>query len=235
MARSILVAICLSLPAASGCLAPPTERSTVQPALFPAPDRQFRAPVATWRQVRSQNVVLQQQEYTCGAASLATVLKYFWQDDISEEKILEAALHNLDQKELEDREKNGLSMEDLSRGSSRLGYAAAVLEMEYDKLKKLPAPVVVRLLKDDFKHFVVFRGELDGRVFLADPIRGNVRIPVGEFHRQWDKKVLAVVKRGRTPPKTHPLQIPSDLLVTPERLAARRSLFEPPPVPLYRK
>lgn len=193
-------------------------------AYFP-PDREFRKRVATWRQTTSRNVVLQEMEYTCGAASLATLLRYVYGDPASEREILKAAFDKLSPKEIEDREKNGLSMADLTRGATRLGYLAAVLEVKYDKLKSLPAPVIVRLVNDDFKHFVVYRGELDGIVFLADPIRGNVRMPRHEFLRQWDGNMLAVVKPGQRPPEQHALKISPETLVTPQNLAARRSLF----------
>lgn len=214
-----------------GCAAPSSPSQTAQPTLFPDPARQFRKPVANWQQVKSRNVVLQQHEYTCGAASLATILRYYYDDPISETEILQATLLKLSDKEREDREQNGLSMEDLARGASRLKYAAAVLEMDYEKLHKLPAPVIVRLVTEDFKHFVVYRGELDGWVFVADPIRGNVRMPRHEFIKLWDKKVLAVLKRGAKPRATHPLQISPDTPVTPQNMTARRSLFDTWPAP----
>jgi predicted double-glycine peptidase len=196
---------------------------------FLGPQRQFTARVETWQSTKSRNVVLQQYEYTCGAASLATILRYYYDDPISEQRILQAALGGLNDKEAKDREENGLSMEDLSRGASKLKYSAAVLKTTYGKLNKLPIPVVVRLIKDDFKHFVVYRGELDGYVFVADPIRGNVRMPRQQFLEQWDGHLLAVVKPGQKPRTDHPLQVPEDQLVTPENLAARRSLFDQTP------
>ncbi|MGC4005562.1 MAG: C39 family peptidase [Pirellulales bacterium] len=202
-------------------------------AVFPAPNREFRADTATWEQVKSRNVVMQKFEYTCGAASLATIFRYCYDDPIEETEILAAAFKNLTDKEVADREKNGLSMEDLSRGAAKFKYAAAVLELKYDKMRALPVPVVVRTIKDDFKHFVVFHGESDGYVYLADPIRGNVRMPHAEFLKRWDGKVLAVVKRGAKPPKTHPLQIPPDADPVPQAQTARRGLLEAPLTPLF--
>src|SRR5262249_25189852 len=104
----------------------------------------------------------------------------------------------------------------------------------YGKLSKLPAPVIVRLVKDDFKHFVVYRGEVDGLVFVADPIRGNVRLPRSHFERQWDGHVLAVVRRGMNPRATHPLELPADHVAPRKNQAARGSLSESlqPPRPV---
>jgi predicted double-glycine peptidase len=205
-----------------------------EPAMFPDPYRQFRKPVATWRQVQSRNVVMQDREYTCGAASLATILVYCYGKQITEDQILKAALGKLTPAELTDREENGLSLEDLARGASQLGFSAAALELGPEKLAELPVPVIVRMVRDEFEHFVVYRGELDGRVFLADPLRGNVRMSQARFRDEWDGKVLAVIERGRKPPEHHALSVPRDQPVTPERQAARRSLFELPPRPLPR-
>ena len=85
--------------------------------------------------------------------------------------------------------------------------------------------MIVRQVQKKFQHFVVFRGELDGRVFLADPLRGNVRMPRHQFLERWDGKILAVAKRGFRPPERHPLQVDEGGPTVPENLAARRSLF----------
>jgi predicted double-glycine peptidase len=204
----------------------PSDRSS----LYLSPSRQFSVPVTPWITIRGENVVMQQHEYSCGAASMATVLKYYYGDNVSETEILKAALGKLSAKELEDREANGLSMEDLSRGASVLGYPAAVLEVTYDKLRALPAPVIVRQVDAEFKHFVVFRGALDGRVFVADPLRGNVRLSQSKFLKAWDGKILAIAKQGMKPRQSHPLQIRTNWPVTPEEQSARRSLFPAPQV-----
>jgi len=204
-----------------------------QSATFIGPNYEYSKPVASWKTLKQRNVVMQQKEYTCGAASLATLLKFCFDDSISEEIVLEAALGKLSAKELEDRQKNGLSMEDLANAASKLNFAAAVLEMKYDKLRTLKIPVIVRLQHDDFKHFVVFRGELGTQVFLADPLRGNIRHPIERFCSDWDGKVLAVVSHGQKPPPNTTLAIPECQLVTPENEAARQAIIGSPLPPAW--
>ena len=56
----------------------------------------------------------------------------------------------------------------------------------------------MRIKKDEYEHFVVYRGILNDRVFLADSIRGNIRLSICEFSRQWtDGAVLVVAKAVR--------------------------------------
>ena len=68
------------------------------------------------------------------------------------------------------------------------------------------------IVVDDFDHFVVYRGTDGYYVYLADPIRGNVRTPIPEFLKQWQKNLaLVVVKRGEaTKVKTSPLMVQPD-------------------------
>lgn len=206
-------------------------------SVYLAPGRQFSMPVASWRTVRRQNMVSQSKEYTCGAASLATILKYYYEAPIGEEAVLNAALGRLNADELADRQENGLSMEDLATAAKRLGYASATLELKFDKLSGLPMPVVVRLVQGDFKHFVVLRGVVGSRVFVADPLRGNSRVAIPRFQREWDGKILAVVKPGQKPRPSHALEVDPCWPVTPEVQAARRDVVGAQPRvrrPLFR-
>src|SRR5262245_51225052 len=52
------------------------------------PDRQMQVPVRNWQALRNANVVMQQKDYSCGAATLATIVRYFWGDNVSEDDFL---------------------------------------------------------------------------------------------------------------------------------------------------
>ncbi|MCY2984287.1 MAG: peptidase C39, partial [Planctomycetota bacterium] len=57
-----------------------TKSSVAQTLRSPVRDpiRSFQRPVVSWTAIRDQNVVLQQKDFSCGAAALATVLRYYW-------------------------------------------------------------------------------------------------------------------------------------------------------------
>ena len=40
----------------------------------------------SWRELKDKNVVKQNRDYSCGAASLCTLLKYYWGDNVTEQK-----------------------------------------------------------------------------------------------------------------------------------------------------
>ena len=177
---------------------------------------------------------MQRHDYSCGAAALATILKYYWQEPISEEIVLLAILSQLDADEIKDRMANGLSITDLRQASEKLGYPAVLGSQPFSELANAKVPVVIRLVDGDFEHFVVYRGIVQDRVFLADPIRGNLRMPIDKFVHQWHEKgkregvLLVVAKEGVDElPKNAPLSLRHHYAcpVVPELQAARRGLF----------
>ena len=170
--------------------------------------RTFRRHVTSWIDLRKQNVVMQKRDYSCGAAALATVIRYHWGDAMTESELLVELVKMLTVDQMKERIKNGLSLTDLRRLAVRVGYTATIGRLEFEKLSESKVPVIVGIVINDYDHFVVFRGT-DGRyVYLADPARGNVRTPVPEFLKQWQKNaLLVIVKPGVDPEKQSPLKV----------------------------
>jgi len=171
--------------------------------------------VASWRDLQRRNVVMQQRDYSCGAAALATLAKYYLGDNVDEAHFLRLLDQILTPAEVKDRIENGLALSDLRRAAVKSGYEAAVAKLSLEKLFEAKAPLLVGIEVDDFKHFVVYRG-FDGYwVYLADPIRGNVRLPAADFRNQWQKNLaLAIAKKGVKPPEHSALALTdSDLFL----------------------
>ncbi len=172
-------------------------------------DHTFRRYVKSRLELRNQNVVLQQRDYSCGAAALATLIRYHWGDSATETQLIREVVRMLTPKEMKERIQNGLSLTDLRRLAVRVGYLATIGRLDFQKLRQSKVPVIVGIVVDDFDHFVVYRGTDGYYVYLADPARGNVRTPIPEFLQQWQKNlVLVVVKRGEgAKTKTTPLMV----------------------------
>lgn len=164
--------------------------------------------IESWRDLQTKHVVMQRRDYSCGAAALATILRYGWGEDVDEADTLRALNQLLSPAEIADRIQNGFTMYDLRRLAYALGYETAVGRLTIDDLAGSKIPLLVALRLKEFDHFVVVRGIADGRVYLADPIRGNLRVPVAEFQSQWiDQAVLVVAAPDRDPPNDSPLRI----------------------------
>ena len=162
----------------------------------------------TVKALRDKDVVKQRLDYSCGAAALATLLRYYFNEPIAEAQVLKAIVSRLSEDELRLKESRGFSLLDLKRAAEDLGYRAAGFELRADDLTRLAAPVIVFIEPLDYKHFAVLRGIFAGRAYLADPARGNVRMSVSRFLGEWKGIVFVVGKPGEEAIGTHPLSVP---------------------------
>jgi predicted double-glycine peptidase len=182
-------------------------------------------PVRSWKELRDQNVVIQTFDYSCGAGALATLMRYYFGDAVTEEGILLNILGPMSREEVEDREKNGLSLLDLKLCAERMGYQAAGVRLKYASLPKLRGPVLVHLQRKDYRHFAVLKGVRGDRVYLADPSCGNIRMSIDRFAKEWSGIALVLGKQGFGLPQNYPLALDDQEPVQNELMAARRSLF----------
>jgi predicted double-glycine peptidase len=194
---------------------------------------QVRQPVVSWKRKLRENVVTQQLDYSCGSAALATLVRYYFRDELTEQDVLRVIFQRLAQAqdpraELKDRIENGFSMLDLLNAAKDLGYLAAAVRIPIAKLQESQAPVIVRIEKYGFKHFVVLRGVHDHTVYLADPIRGNIRLSIQEFLAEWSGESLFLGKPGFGLPQHHPLALTVEGPARPELEVARQALFPAP-------
>jgi predicted double-glycine peptidase len=182
-------------------------------------------PIHSWKDLRDRNVVFQRFDYSCGAGALATLMRYYFGDNVSEEQILIGILGPMDEKEIKDRETNGLSLLDLKNYSERRGYQAVGVRLKYASLPELKGPVLVHLERKDYRHFAVLKGVRGDRVYLADPSLGNIRLSIDRFAKEWSGIALVLGKQGFGLPQKYPLALDDQELVPNEVLNARESLF----------
>jgi uncharacterized protein len=172
------------------------------------PDHTFEKNVCTYKQIKLAHIVMQNRDYSCGAAALATILVYFWGDNVTEDQILISIEKILTPEEMKDRIKNGLAISDIRQAAVDMGYLSSIGTMTFQKLTESKVPLIVGITHNKHNHFVVYRGVDCTWVYLADPIRGNIRVPFAEFVSEWQKNaVLVVAKPDQDPPKTSPLTV----------------------------
>jgi len=171
----------------------------------------FEKSVCSWKQIKQMHIVMQKRDYSCGAAALATILRYYWGDSVTEEQILLAIEKILTPEEMKDRIKKGLAISDIRRAAVDMGYLSTIGTLTFQKLTESKVPLIVGISPDGYDHFAVYRGVDCDYVYLADPIRGNIRVPFCEFVSQWQKNaVLVVAKPDQEPPTTSPLSVRCD-------------------------
>ncbi len=190
--------------------------------------------VASWKQLNEQNVIMQRFDYSCGAASLATLMKYYFNDDVSEQELLDYIKETFSNKEYARIEEDGLSFLELEKVSRSLGYQSASVRLKLPALLELSGPVIVFVNTKQYKHFAVLRGIKEDQVFLADPSRGNIQLSVQEFIKEWQGETFILGKKGFGAPNKHALAVLHGLGFRNEGDSLRQSLLDQPKIQLPR-
>ncbi|MGH7116612.1 MAG: C39 family peptidase [Stellaceae bacterium] len=146
-----------------------------------------RAPVRSLLEMRHHDVVIQSWDLSCGAAALATLLRYEWGDPVTEKQIARGLMgrkeYVRDPQLVQIRE--GFSLLDLKRYVQEHGFKGEGLgKLEFSDLVE-NAPIMVPVDALGYNHFVIFRGVLGDRVLLADPAWGNRTMTIDKFQRMW--------------------------------------------------
>jgi len=177
---------------------------------------------------RDENLIRQLYDFSCGAAALATILRYGFGDPVTEQQIVTDLFAGLDGAEASRRKKEGFSLYDLRQVAQRRGYRAEGFKLEPQYLAQLNGPVLVFIETMGYKHFAVLKGVRGDRVYLADPSRGNIRMPVYRFLDAWMRDgtgiVFVIEPDGDQTNLTNVLRPNPEGVVQPEILAVRELL-----------
>jgi len=164
--------------------------------------------VKSFKDMKFTNVVRQTRDYSCGAASIATILTYYIGRQTSEEEVLNAILSNADDLKTEKIKEKGLSLLDLKTYGESLGYKVNGFKLpDYRDITKLKIPAIVLIDHRGLSHFVVVRGCIDEDVYIADPARGNMKISLEEFGEIWGDILLVCTKPDQEMIETHALSL----------------------------
>lgn len=142
------------------------------------PTTRIRIPIQSWKTLRDARIVKQDLDYSCSAASLATLLNEFYGQSVTEEALLKA----MDKGDLR------ASFEDMQKALPQFGFKAQGFAASYEQLMRLKAPVVVYLKHRKDDHFSVLRGIDENTVWLADPSLGNRTYSKAQFLEMWQTR-----------------------------------------------
>ena len=150
----------------------------------------YHAPVESMRESRFRHLVRQQTDYSCGAASLATILRYAYHLDADEDTVIEGMLALADPEVVKER---GFSLLDIKRYVESLGMRGRGYRIDENRLRQLRVPSLALMDVNGFRHFVVLKQVRGEAVEVGDPILGNRVIPLPEFMAAWPSRAVFVV------------------------------------------
>ncbi len=139
---------------------------------------------------RYRHLVRQQTDYSCGAASLATILRYAYGLNVDEATVIEGMMGVADPAVVQER---GFSLLDIKRYVESMGMRGRGYRVDEERLGTLRVPGLILMDVSGFRHFVVLK-RVDGDVVeVGDPVLGNRRIPIKEFLASWPSRAVFVV------------------------------------------
>jgi predicted double-glycine peptidase len=169
------------------------------PASAPAADVKIYLPpngmglyvkhVKSYREVRMTHVIPQTEDFSCGAAALATLLRYHFGNQLTERQAILGMFKEGDKEQIR---KVGFSMLEMKQLCEKLHYQANGYKIDLEKLKKITIPMITLIDTRSYKHFVVIRKVDDRYVYVSDPSFGNRRIPIDDFKASWNRVVFVV-------------------------------------------
>lgn len=167
----------------AGCIS----SSVVHADIFPGTHLRGQPTVNSWKALRDFRIVKQELDYSCGAASLATILNEFYGLSVTEQDVL-TRMGATDRS----------SFQQLADVAPSYGVKAGGLMLSFEDLKQLQVPAIAYVQYRGDDHFTVLRGiRRDGVVHLADPSWGNRQLTAHQFRRMWEAPDTDGVMRGR--------------------------------------
>lgn len=140
---------------------------------------------------RYNNLIRQSMDFTCGAAALATILRYGYDMNVTEESVLDGLFTvTTPEKAL----KSGFSLLDIKSYVEKIGFKGLGYHVDVKMLNFLKIPVIVLVNLDGYSHFVVLKKVENGRAYIADPMLGHQVVPLTRFAQTWNNVLLAVVR-----------------------------------------
>lgn len=188
----------------------------------PATDSRY-GPKETWMDTQFRHVVAQQEDFSCGAAALATLLQYYYRRDVEESDVLalmddesgteayetesgeEVDVDEVRERDLKEVKVNGFSFAELAGFAAEFGFRGEGYRADFEALRTLKVPVIAHIGTDWYQHFVVVREVTEEYVVYADPSWGNRRMTSGRFGELWGYsedepgkgRILAILPDGQ--------------------------------------
>lgn len=138
-----------------------------------------------------QGIVRQAYDYSCGSAALTTLLNGYVGTQLDEQQVMSGLMKFGETDKIVER--RSFSLLDMKRFVSALGLESGGYRGEFKDLVNQDQPAIVPISYAGFKHFVVYKGYKNGRVYVADPALGNISFEERRFQDIWENNTLFLI------------------------------------------
>ena len=154
---------------------------------------EFRLPVTSLVGRRFETVVRQQYDFSCGSAALATLLRYHYDENQTEQSVFLGMFRNGDQAQIR---RLGFSLLDMKRYLAGRRIVADGYRVTIDQIRTARLPGIALIDFNGYKHFVVVKGVDGSTMLLGDPSLGLRRESIRDFTKQWNGVIFVLDDRS---------------------------------------
>lgn len=150
--------------------------------------------VVSMKESHFRYIVRQHTDFSCGAAALATILRYAYDMNVDETTVIDGMMAVSDPAVVA---KRGFSLLDIKHYVESLGMRGRGYRVTVARLMTVRIPTIVLMNVNGYMHFVVLKRVHRNGVEIADPILGNRLIPLKTFLAEWPSRtIFAVIGSG---------------------------------------
>ena len=150
----------------------------------------YNIQVTTLVERRFKTVYKQQYDFSCGSATLASLMSFHYDDVMDEQSVFEDMYKNGDQQLIQ---KQGFSLLDMKRYLERRGYHADGFKINLDQLITANVPAVTIINNNGYLHFIIIKGLNEQEVLVGDPAVGIKVMPRDIFEEMWGNRILFLI------------------------------------------
>lgn len=148
----------------------------------------YTIPVVSFNERKFSTTYKQQYDFSCGSAALASLLTFHYDDNINEQSVFMDMFQNGDKLKIQQQ---GFSLLDMKRFLERRGYQSNGFRMSLVNLK---VPAITIINNNGYLHFVIIKGFNGEEVLVGDPSVGVKVIPLDDFTKMWEQRILFLIK-----------------------------------------
>ena len=138
-----------------------------------------------------QTVVAQEYDFSCGAAAVATLLTYHYDDPVDEKEVFRFMWEHGDQERIQ---REGFSLLDMKNYLEARGYPADGFRVSLDRIERSRMPAIVLINTEGYLHFVVIKGIREGEVLVGDPALGVTRYAREDFEEVLASDIVFAIR-----------------------------------------
>jgi len=150
----------------------------------------YDVPVTSFLERRFKTVYKQQYDFSCGSATLASLLTYHYDDAVDEQSVFVDMYQNGDRQKIQ---KQGFSLLDIKLYLERHGYRSDGFKIKLDQLITANVPAITIINNNGYMHFVIIKGVNEREVLVGDPAVGIKVMPRDEFEEMWGNRILFLI------------------------------------------